>query len=141
MISNHRLSKLLLVLALGGTCQVSAEDIDIFLANPDITGTRPNVLLVLDNSANNNSDITGLSGEKTKKLEMLRQVLNNIADPLNSPYFPGCTIAVDAKGNEVREPEGCVTRQEVSELLGNINLGLMIANPSGTDKGAYVRYH
>lgn len=141
MKSNHRLSKLLLVLALGGTCQVSAEDIDIFLANPDITGTRPNVLLVLDNAASNNSSITGLDGAKVDKLEMLRQVLNNIADPLNSPYFPDCTITVDAEDNEVREPDGCVTRQEVSKLLENINLGLMIANPSGADTGAYVRYH
>lgn len=136
MKSNYRLSKLLLVLALGGTCQVFAEDIDIFLANPDITGTRPNVLLVLDNAASNNGSITGLDGKKTDKLEMLRQVLNNIADPLGSPYFPACNADTTP-----RVPAGCVTRQEVSELLGDINLGLMVANPSGSDTGGYVRYH
>ncbi len=130
------LSKIALGLILCGTYSVSAEDIDIFLTNSNITGTRPNVLLVLDNAAPNNSTITLLDGSKGDKLEMLRQVLNNIVDPLNSSFFPACTVT-----GALRVPASCVTRGEVDALLSNVNIGLMIANPSGSDKGGYVRYH
>lgn len=133
----RHLSKLFMLLTFWGACCAFAEDVDIFLANSTITGTRPNVLLVLDNAASNNSSITMLDGTSGEKLEMLRQVLNNIIDPLNSSYFPTCTV-VDTT---TRVPVGCVTRSEVDVLLKNINLGLMIANPSGSDKGGYVRYH
>lgn len=137
MKPTRHLSKLFVLLTFWGTYSASAEDIDIFLANSSITGTRPNVLLVLDNAASNNSSITMLDGVTSgDKLEMLRQVLNNIIDPLNSTYFPTCTVT-----GATRAPAGCVTRQEVSDLLKNINLGLMIANPSGSGKGGYVRYH
>lgn len=136
----HHLGRLLVLLTALGGYSATAEDIDIFLVNPDITAVRPNVLLVLDNAASNNSDITMLDGSKGKKLEMLRQVLNNIIDPLNSPFFPACTVT-KTDGVETRAPAGCVTREEVSNLLKNINLGLMIANPSGSKSGGYVRYH
>lgn len=124
------------LVALGLSWGACAEDIDIFMTNPEITGTRPNVLLVLDNAASNNSNITQLDGSGGKKLEMLRQVLNNIADPLNSSYFPACDASV-----KPRIPADCVTREEVSALLDGINLGLMIDNPSGNGKGGYVRSH
>ncbi len=130
------LSKIALGLILCGTYSVSAEDIDIFLKNPNVTGTRPNVLLVLDNAASNNSNITLLNGTTGKKLEMLRQVLNNIIDPLNSSFFPACNATATP-----RVPAGCITRGEVDALLSNVNIGLMIANPSGSGKGGYVRYH
>jgi type IV pilus assembly protein PilY1 len=142
MKSTRQISTTLLILALGSAYPASAEDIDIFLENPDVTGARPNVLLMLDNAASNNSSITMLDGVTSgDKLEMLRQVLNNIVDPLNSPYFPTCTVTAQADGTELRNPVDCITRSEVSDLLEDINLGLMIANPSGTDKGGYVRYH
>ncbi len=137
MKPNRHLSKFFVFLMFWGACSAFSEDIDIFLANSSVTGTRPNVLLVLDNAASNNSSITMLDGVTSgDKLEMLRQVLNNIIDPLNSIYFPTCTVS-----GATRVPLGCVTRQEVSDLLKNINLGLMIANPSGSGKGGYVRYH
>ncbi|MES2500707.1 MAG: PilC/PilY family type IV pilus protein [Pseudomonadota bacterium] len=133
----HQLGAILLVLACGCIQSASAEDTDIFLTTPSITGSRPNLLLMLDNAASNNSTITLLnpltSGDK---LEMLRQVLNNIVDPLNSPYFPVCITTVTP-----RIPADCVTRSEVDTLLNNVNIGLMIANPSGNGKGGYVRYH
>lgn len=136
------LARLPVLFALCFSLTVSAEDIDIFLSNPEITGTRPNVLLVLDNAASNNSSITLLNGSSGDKLEMLRQVLNNIVDPLNSSYFPQCTVTRNDLGVETsRSPVGCVTRAEVSELLGGVNLGLMIANPSGNGMGGYVRSH
>lgn len=137
MKSIRRLGKFLVLLTIWGTYSAAAEDIDIFTTNDTVTGTRPNILLVLDNASSNNSQITMLDGVTSgNKLEMLRQVLNNIIDPLNSAYFPTCTVS-----GTTRTPAACVTRQEVSDLLKNINLGLMIANPSGSGKGGYVRYH
>lgn len=137
MKTNCRLCKLLVLLTFWGAGAVFADDTDIFLSNPAVTGTRPNLLLVLDNAASNNSQITQLDGvTSADKLEMLRQVLNNIIDPLNSVYFPTCIVS-----GATHVPAACVTRQEVSDLLNNVNLGLMIANPSGANKGAYVRYH
>lgn len=136
MKKNYRLCKLLVFLSFWSACSAFAEDTDLFLANPAVTGTRPNLLLVLDNAASNNSNITLLNGTSGKKLEMLRQVLNNIIDPLNSAFFPTCTVS-----GSTRAPTDCVTRQEVSDLLNNVNVGLMIANPSGSGKGGYVRYH
>lgn len=143
----HQKSMLGLAVALmaAGPGAASAEDIDIFLTDPSITAGRPNVLLMLDNAANNNSNITLLNGSSGDKLEMLRQVLNNIVDPLNSPFFPACTITsqLDVNGIlvETRTPADCVTRNEVNDLLNGINLGLMIANPSGSTTGGYVRSH
>ncbi len=141
MKTKRQLSKMLLIVAMGGIYPAAAEDVDIFLTNDVNNPTRPNVLLVLDNAASNNGSITGLDGSKTNKLEMLRQVLNNIVDPLNSPYFPACVVT-DTGGIETRAPLECVTRAEVNDLLDDINLGLMIANPSTSDTtGTYVRYH
>lgn len=136
MASKKSVHRIIALFAMGFSWVASAEDIDIFLENPTITGTRPNVLFVLDNAASNNSNVTLLDGSSGKKLEMLRQVLNNIADPLNSPYFPSCTVSGTS-----RTPADCVTRAEVDTLLNGINLGLMIANPSGSGKGGYVRSH
>ena len=132
----HQLGATLLVLACSGIQSASAEDTDIFLTTPSITGSRPNLLLMLDNAASNNSNVTLLNGTSGKKLEMLRQVLNNIVDPINSPFFPACNASATP-----RAPVDCVTRSEVDVLLNNVNVGLMIANPSGNGKGGYVRYH
>ncbi|MDA7085121.1 PilC/PilY family type IV pilus protein [Pseudomonas sp. SA3-5] len=137
------LSKLVVGVMFGLPIAVVAEDTDIFLANPNLATGRTNLLLVLDNAASNNSNVTLLDGVSTgNKLEMLRQVLNNMVDPLNSSYFPACTITLNADGKEVsRAPAECVTRAEVQELVEGVNIGLMIANPSGSGKGGYVRYH
>jgi len=135
MNSLRKLTGLIFVFGFFVAKTVFAEDVDIFLSNATNTSVRPNVLLILDNAASNNSNITLLDGTSGKKLEMLRQVLNNIVDPLNSTFFPACN------GLAPRIPTGCVTRSEVNILLNNINLGLMIANPSGDGKGGYVRYH
>lgn len=116
---------------------VLAEDTDIFLTNPNVATGRANILLVLDNAASNNSSVTLLDGSPGNKLEMLRQVLNNIIDPMRSPYFPACNSSVTP-----RVPVDCVTREEVYDLLKGVNVGLMIANHSpGSGSGGYVRYH
>lgn len=132
----RQLSATLLVLACGGIQSASAEDTDIFLTTPSITGSRPNLLLMLDNAGSNNGNVTLLDGSSDKKLVMLRQVLNNIVDPLNSPFFPACNATVTP-----RIPADCVTRAEVDALLNNVNIGLMLNSPVSNKKGGYVRYH
>jgi type IV pilus assembly protein PilY1 len=137
------LSKLVVGATLVAPFAVVAEDTDIFLTNPNAATGRTNLLLVLDNAASNNSNVTLLDGVSSgTKLEMLRQVLNNMVDPHGSRYFPACTITLGANGKEAsRAPEGCVTKTEVQELVEGVNIGLMIANPSGSETGGYVRYH
>lgn len=135
MKPTHHLGKLLVLLAFCGTYTASAEDIDLFLKKDTSSGIRPNVLLMLDNAASNNSTITLLDGVTSgNKLTMLRDVLINILDPYNSTYFLDCQVS-----GSTRIPAGCVTPVEVDTLLSTINLGLMIFNPSGSDTGGYVR--
>jgi type IV pilus assembly protein PilY1 len=96
----------LLVFAMPGL----ADDTDIFLSNPTITGTRPNILIILDNAAANNASITNPCGPTQKMLEMEQCILNEIIN-------------------------------DASVVNQDLNVGLMIYNPSGSKQGAYVRYH
>lgn len=129
-------ARALLVVACVGVSTAFAEDIDLFLQNPSIGAVRPNVLLVLDNAASNNGSITQLDGTKGKKLDMLKDVLNILTNPLTAPNFPACAVT-----GATRTPAGCTTRSEADTLIKSINLGLMIMNPSGASKGGYVRSH
>jgi type IV pilus assembly protein PilY1 len=104
-----------------------AEDIDIFLQNPNLPQQRPNVLLVIDNAASNNSQITQLCGGNGDKLAMIRQVLRLLIDPTNSTFCPTDLTAAQ--------------KADLLNIVRSINLGLMIFNPSGSSKGGYVRYH
>lgn len=133
---------LAMVCACGATAY--AEDIDLFLKTAPNSVGRPNVLLVIDNAASNSSVITQLPNATGKnKLDMLRDVLDVLLNPLTSthfPPFPACTVS-----GTTRVPEGCLTeletRQAALERIKKINLGLMIMNPSGDTTGGYVRYH
>src|SRR2546430_4432997 len=89
-----------------------ADDTDIFLSNPAITGTRPNVLIIVDNAASNNASITNSCNPTgtQKKLEMEQCILQEIIN-------------------------------DASVVNDGLNVGLMFYNPSGSDKGGYVRYH
>ena len=53
-----------------------SDDTDIFLANPNITAERPNVLIILDNTANWN---TAFTNEKNA----LVQVVNGLSEQYN----------------------------------------------------------
>lgn len=113
-----------------------AEDIDLFLRNPQTTAGRPNLLLIIDNAAANNTNVRLLNGAKGDKLGMLKEVLNLLTDPLNSAYFPSCDAT-----KKPRVPAGCYTRKEVNDMVSNLNMGLMLMNPSGSGSGGYVRSH
>jgi type IV pilus assembly protein PilY1 len=145
MRSFFLLARALGVLAFAGAFVVHAEDTDLFLRSPSSDVARPNMLLVIDNAASNNSVITQLpNATGSTKLHMLRDVLNILTQPLTSPYFPNCTVTTTVVDGEVvitRTPADCTTREEVNTLIRSINLGLMIFNPSSGDKGGYVRSH
>ncbi|AEG92619.1 pilus assembly protein [Ramlibacter tataouinensis] len=127
-------------LILLGASGSHAEDIDLFLKNPMAAATRPNLLLIVDNAASNNSSITPLpNGSGNKKLDLIRDVINILTNPLTSPYFPSCSVPADPEA--ARTPEGCMTREEVNIMVNNINMGLMLMNPSGNTRGGYVRSH
>ncbi|TFY99133.1 hypothetical protein EZ313_21405, partial [Ramlibacter henchirensis] len=122
------------------TSAVRAEDVDLFLRNPLGDATRPNLLLIVDNAASNNSSITPLpNGSGNKKLDLIKDVLHILTNPLTSPYFPTCTVPSDPELPRV--PDGCYTRAEVDDMVKNINMGLMLMNPSSGTKGGYVRSH
>src|SRR5690349_4750665 len=75
------LKLVLAVLLMGATIALAAfdpvnDDTDIFLANPNITAERPNVLIVLDNTANWN---TAFTNEKSA----LVQVVNGLTNAYN----------------------------------------------------------
>lgn len=132
-------ARLLLVLALGGLSAARAEDIDLFLNNPLSDTARPNLVIMVDNAANNNSTITQLpGGTGSKKLDMIKDVINVLLYPSTSTLFPSCVVPDDP--DLPRVPAGCVTREEVNTMVNNINIGLMLYN-SGNDKGGYVRSH
>ncbi len=89
-----------------------ADDTDIFLSNPAITGTRPNVLIIVDNAASNNASITNPCGSVQKKLEMEQCILQEIINDASI----------------------------VNEDL-NIGLMIYNPSNVGSKKGGYVRYH
>lgn len=132
-------ARLALALAIGGLPLAQAEDIDLFLKSPASDAARPNLLIVIDNAGSNNSNITQLpNGTGSKKLDMIKDVINVLVDPLNTNLFPSCTVPTDPA--LPRTPAGCVTRSEVNAMMNSINMGLMLFNGGG-DKGGYVRSH
>src|SRR5688572_32739182 len=77
----HLLTAVVTVIMLGAAVALAVfdpvnDDTDIFLANPTIAAERPNVLIVVDNSANWNSPF---DNEKNA----LVQVVNGLTDQYN----------------------------------------------------------
>jgi type IV pilus assembly protein PilY1 len=115
-----------------------ADDTDIFLSNPTITGTRPNFLIILDNAASNNANITNPCGSVQKKLEMeqciLQQIINDasvVNDGLNVGlmiYNPGAD-----KGGYVRYHVRQMT------ALNKADLSAKIASISAANNAPYAK--
>ncbi len=63
------------VLAMAVSVSSRGEDIDIFLANPAITAQTPNVLIILDNTANWN---TPFVAEKTALVSLVTGLKDNL---------------------------------------------------------------
>jgi Tfp pilus tip-associated adhesin PilY1 len=115
MRTSHRILSTAVALALGvtPTMQATAEDIDLFVSAAAVAATNPNVLIVLDNSANWNSNSqhwptpAGESGpfkQGESELRAIKAILNDL-DPKNP----------------------------------RVNLGLMMLRRAGNDSG-FLRY-
>src|SRR6185369_10467817 len=82
------------------------EDIDIFLANPTITAERPNVLILLDNTANWN---TPFSNEKS--------ALVTVVNSLSNDFNVGLMMYVET-GNPNDNVDGGYVRYAVRQMTG-----------------------
>ena len=97
------------------------DDTDIFLANPNIAAERPNVLIILDNTANWNQAFTN---EKSA----LVQVVNNLSDQFNVGLmmFPETGNPNDnVDGGYVRYHVRQMTtanKTALSSLVNNLNI-------------------
>ncbi len=113
---------ILTVLLMGATIALAAfdpvnDDTDIFLANPSIAAERPNVLIILDNTANWNNAFTN---EKNA----LVQVVNGLTDQFNVglmlfPETGGSNDSVD--GGYVRFHVRQMTLQNKTALATTVN--------------------
>ena len=124
----------LAVLMLGGTIALAAfdpvnDDTDIFLANPNIPAERPNVLLVIDNTANWNS---AFANEKNAMV----QVVNGLTDQ----YNVGLMIMSDAniKRSGSTADDGAFVRYHVRQMtttnktaLSNLINGFSVSDDKG----------
>ena len=113
-IMKNTFNKTLLTLSLLGMLAPAtvgmAEDIDIYKASEDAAG-NPNILIILDNSSNWNS---------------------------NAQHWPDtATCTAECKQGKA---ELAALRTVISELDDNINVGLMMFTSGSTD-GAYPRFH
>src|SRR5215471_16751853 len=88
------------------TLDLVNDDTDIFLANPAITAERPNVLIILDNTANWNQPFTL---EKTA----LVNVANSLSDQLNV----GLMMFTETGGGN-GTPGGAYVRYAVRQMTG-----------------------
>jgi Tfp pilus tip-associated adhesin PilY1 len=95
------------------------DDTDLFLANPNITSQRPNVLLVLDNTANWN---TPFVNEKNA----LVQVVNGLEDGL---FNVGLMMMVET-GSPNDNTDGGYVRFAVRQMIGaaKTNLASLVNN-------------
>jgi Tfp pilus tip-associated adhesin PilY1 len=95
------------------------DDTDLFLANPNITSQRPNVLLVLDNTANWNTPFTN---EKNA----LVQVVNGLDDGL---FNVGLMMMVET-GSPNDNTDGGYVRFAVRQMTGaaKTNLASLVQN-------------
>jgi hypothetical protein len=91
--SRHFLPRLLVVLFSAGlsfsTFQVASEDIDIFSVDVDQTANKPNVLIILDNSANWSRQAQQWPGGLTQGESEVRAIRDVILGIPNNPQFPG----------------------------------------------------
>jgi Tfp pilus tip-associated adhesin PilY1 len=91
------------------------DDTDLFMVNPNIPVTVPNVLIILDNTSNWSAQ---------------SQNWPSTIDPVCS--------GVGITGNQQGDAEVCAIYKVIGNLTDQVNVGLMMFNDQ--DKGAYVRF-
>jgi type IV pilus assembly protein PilY1 len=118
-----------------------ADDTDIFLSNPAITGTRPNVLIILDNSAN-----WGASLAAGTKFDAEVAALNTVLGGLDDGKFNVGLMLFGETGGGNKDPVTSYMRYAVRTMnaINSANLRSLIEGlkPSGpaSDKGSNAPY-
>jgi type IV pilus assembly protein PilY1 len=105
---------LALALAAASPSSVDAEDIDLFVgSSPANAGTRPNILVVIDNSANWSAASQGWGGgvkQGQSELRALRTVVGEITDTVNV----GLMLFTPGSGSN---KDGAYVRYHVRQML------------------------
>lgn len=111
-----------------------AEDTDIFFINPSYGESRPNVLIVLDNSANWDQTDQG-ANDGTKRFENVRKALQDTVTGLTDQFNVG--IMLYDEPSEVGE-RGGVVRAGVRQLTSTYKplFADMVGNLQGSDDKA-----
>lgn len=143
---NHRrplLAFLLYVAALlSFPSPARAEDTDIFFINSVVATTRPNVLILLDNTSNWDSTDT-VAGDGTSRFQNVRQALKDTVLGLDDRFNVGLMLFSETgAGNS--NPDGAVVRAGVRQLTLDAADGTpgfrtkfanLVGNLNGFDKG------
>ena len=130
-----RLPALLLALCawLGVLHPAHAEDTDLFVNNPSITGQLSNVLIILDNSANWSSSMTGGT-----KFSVEKAALQSLFDGLTADQVRLGLMMFSESGGGNRGPDGGYVRYAV-QTMSTTNLNTLRALINGlnenNDKG------
>ena len=112
-----------------------AEDIDLYQGGPDVTGNKPNVLIILDNSANWSSAKQGWPGDKQGDAELT--AISNVLNTLGSDVRVGLMMFTKGGGSEI---DGGYVRYAIRdmdptnktalrEIIHNIRDVAQITNP------------
>jgi Tfp pilus tip-associated adhesin PilY1 len=106
--------------AIGAGLDLVGHDTDLFTTNPAIPAQVPNVLIVIDNSANWSNQA------------------QNWPATLDPVCVAAATAAGTAFGNQQGDAEVCAIYLTIQNLTQSVNVGLMMMNDQA--KGAYVRF-
>ena len=114
------------------------DDTDIFLANPNLTATRPNVLIFLDNTANWSQSSGG-----TTKYTAVRAALNAVMNGVVTDSFNvGLSLFVET-GSPNNNTDGAYIRYGIRQMTAankTLFTGLVSALDEGGDKGNNATY-
>ncbi len=126
ILTKLRLAIAAVLIAIAGAANaidLVGEDTDLFLTNPNISSEVPNVLIVLDNSANWSSASQGWSTTEIS------------GDPVCGTA--GAGFVGDKQGNA----ELCAIYKVVATLTDSVNVGLMMYNSlTSKSAGGFVRF-
>src|SRR5262245_40796961 len=121
------------VAALLGSClPAGADDTEIFTTSPSPSSSRPNVLIILDSSANWSADFGS-----TKKFYAEVAALNSIIGGLSSEVNLGLMLFAESGGGDT--PSGAYVRYALRQMTGTNKLAfqnLMNSLDILADKGA-----
>src|SRR5919106_972725 len=117
-----------------------ADDTDIFLSNPAITGTRPNVLIILDNSANWGASLAA----GTKKFDAEVAALDTVLGRLDGKFNVGLMLFGETGGGN-KNPVTSYMRYAVRTMdatnSNSVELQSLITGLNiNSDKGSNAPY-